>query len=121
MKNIFSNRYFWFAIFWTSLTLVLSLIPGKDIPNFNVWEDLTSDKLYHFIFYGILGFSWFKVLGISWNFRLWVIISLFGVLIEFLQVTICTDRLFEIGDMIANSLGGWFGIYFTSMFLKKRK
>lgn len=111
-------RYNLFGILWFLLILLLGLMPGGAMPETNIWDFLSFDKIAHFSVFAILCFL--LILGFSKQYsflfirhhavKLSIIISLlYGTLIELLQ-TIIPDRGFELPDMLANTIGvfvGW--------------
>ena len=86
------------------MIVVLSLIPAPQTS-----FQLPSDKLNHFVAYGVL-MGWFAQLyprHYYWKFA--GLFVLLGVLLEFLQ-GMTGYRFFEYYDMLANALGvllGW--------------
>lgn len=106
----------WFAIAWASLILILSLLPGEDLPEINLWE---FDKLAHAIFYAILSFSTIAALRKQypdWKNRflsIFFAIALcifFGLCIEVIQGTFLESRFFDIYDLVANFIGCLLGV-----------
>lgn len=78
-----------------------------------------ADKITHFIFY--MGFAFAgclclreRTMGkLSLRKTLTIVLFfaiLYGILIEILQYTITTDRMAELGDVLANTLGAFAGI-----------
>ncbi len=50
-------------------------------------------------------------LGLGRTMRIVLVLAiLYGILIEILQYTVTTDRMAEIGDVLANTLGAFAGI-----------
>jgi VanZ family protein len=102
-------KYFAPAIGWGLFVFILSTMPGEDIPSFD-WADLFSvDKLVHAIFYGTfvgLLYWGYKKNGVRIPL---VGITLFcigfGITMELFQKFFCHGRAFELGDILANSVG----------------
>lgn len=112
------------ALIWGIFIFVLSVWPGKDFPTFD-WDDLLSlDKIVHFVFYFlltgliILGKNQAKKAGftspenrhgvrVSGLFILGTALfsAGYGWALEFIQEHFCTDRLFDVLDGIANTIG----------------
>ena len=107
------------AISYTILIVVLSLSPiPRVIPNFKFFE---MDKLIHLTMYFILILLW-GINLISFKFSLIKILFLtifFGLLIETLQYLLPLGRYFDIGDIIANSVGAIIGIIILLFYKKK--
>jgi VanZ family protein len=110
-------KYFAPAVVWGLFVLVLSTMPGEDIPNFQ-WADLFSvDKLVHALFYGIFVFL------LYWGYKKHrMVVPLLGILLfcigfgvsmELIQKFFCRGRMFELADILANSFGAclvWWGL-----------
>lgn len=107
------------AISYTLLIVVLSLSPiPRAIPNFKFFE---MDKLIHLTMYFILILLW-GINLISFKFSLIKILFLtifFGLLIETLQYLLPFGRNFDLGDIIANSVGAIIGIIILLFYKKK--
>lgn len=118
-------RYLWPAFAWAIITLVLTLMPGKDLPDVHFFQ---VDKVAHFFIFGVL------MILTSWGLKKTTgmhgapvhplltaaLLSIgFGILIEFLQRFV-PGRSFSIADMLANSIGVGLG-YLIFRLLKKRK
>ncbi|MBR9853762.1 MAG: VanZ family protein [Algicola sp.] len=78
-----------------------------------------ADKITHFIFYMVFGFvgclslreRTFGSLGIRKTVQVVLVVAIaYGIIIEFLQYTVTTDRMAEFGDVLANTLGAFAGI-----------
>lgn len=137
MKNI---KFYAPAIGWGIFVFTLSVWPGKDFPQIPNWTDLFSvDKLVHMLFYGIMAAlilrGWFQsekakkneglttkkdnnllILGLM----VAAFCSAFGWCIELIQENFCEDRLFELLDGVANTIGACVGTFLVIQFTKKR-
>jgi VanZ family protein len=99
----------------------LSLVNlGKTLPVgfFNI------DKLYHFVAYFVLAFSWCLSLQkneLNVKFMLWIGIAviLFGIILEVLQKYLTDYRTLDYGDALANSAGVLVAVLFFSSFFEK--
>jgi VanZ family protein len=99
----------------------LSLVNlGKTFPVgfFNI------DKLYHFVAYFVLAFSWCLSLQkneLNVKFMLWIGIAviLFGIILEVLQKYLTDYRTLDYGDALANSAGVLVAVLFFSSFFEK--
>jgi VanZ family protein len=108
---------------WSLIILVLSLVPGKELPEVHIFQ---VDKLVHFFFfsvlmvltsYGIYKFNFLKktilgpvLVGFIYSFGL-------GILIEILQQYV-PGRSFSYADMLANSIGVGMGYVFFRIIRK---
>ena len=94
---------------WTVVILILSLMPGSDVPSLGWMSRFHLDKLAHSIMYGMLVF-------LAWNaFRqkvqnlniLFIVLGacLIGVLMEYCQEFYVSGRTKDIWDMTFNGIG----------------
>ena len=90
---------------------VLSLAPSEALPDTSI-----SDKMAHFLAYGILSLMGLNACTGKAG-RWWIVFGLvlYGISLEALQ-TLVPDRSFSIGDIFANTLGvfGGFAVWGTS-------
>ena len=115
MKNI---RFPYAPAFaWGIFVFALSVWPGKDFPSIPDWGDLLSlDKIVHMVFYGLL--NWLILYGkqqhklsvlvaISWTFGIisTAFSSGYGWFLEWFQGAYCEDRMSDVMDGIANTIG----------------
>ncbi len=106
-------RYVLPALVWTLTVTILTLLPGKDLPEVNI---VNFDKVAHlgvFFLLCILYLRW-KSFGPrlqASNFTIACIIIAYGGIIEILQGTFYTDRFSDIWDFAANSTGVLTGIF----------
>ena len=116
------------AIAWGIFISVLSVLPGKDFPSIPDWGDLLSlDKIIHIIFYGVLTglILWGKRQNtegaLSFQFVLIVATccSGFGWFIEWFQGAYCQDRMSDVMDGIANTIGAAIGLFAFLWYQKK--
>jgi hypothetical protein len=137
MKNI---KFYAPAIGWGIFVFILSTWPGKDFPQIPKWTDLLSvDKMIHMLFYGIMAVlilrGWFKSQKVAKDdgfttkpnsnlFVLGLLVSIFcsafGWGIEWIQENYCEDRLFEVLDGVANTIGACVGTFLVIQLAKKR-
>lgn len=106
---------FWLVLALAAITFVTycSLIPPSllSLAEFGKWSWVPNDKIMHAVAYGFLALlvttalvQWFGTQQKLW-WRIWLYSSLFGVLIELLQLIMETGRQCDIYDMGANSAG----------------
>lgn len=138
MKNIKSS--YAPAIAWGIFVFVLSVLPGKDFPSIPDWGDLFSvDKIVHVLFYGLL--TWLilfgklknianppRVLGVgtegvvSLFFAIAVAAfsSAYGWFLEWFQGAYCEDRMADVMDGVANTIGATLGLLVFLYFQRKK-
>jgi len=117
-------KYNALSILWSALILILSLLRGKNIPSFTIFE---YDKIIHFVIYLLLAvmmyYGWkkqnlFSALHQYTLVKILLITSFYGFLVELLQEFFTADRHFDILDALANSAGAVAGTL-ISMYFKK--
>ena len=108
------------AVYYTLFLVILSLIPVPDLglPKFQLFE---IDKLVHFIMYFSLTILWsFAAKNFyNSNFKLLLFAIFFGFVLEIFQHILTFGRYFDLGDLLANSLGVIFGIIILYYIKKK--
>ena len=108
------------AVYYTLFLIILSLIPVPDLglPKFKLFE---IDKLVHFIMYCSLTILWYLASENFYksNFKLLIFGIFFGFALEIFQHILPFGRYFDLGDLLANSLGVIFGIFILYCIKKK--
>jgi len=99
-------------VFYLSCIVALSLLPPNDLPQVKLFEGF--DKIVHFLMYFPLASL------LCWNLKteqkgdriLWVIFGavLWGIFMEFMQLTMHMGRSFSWYDELANFIGVTFGV-----------
>lgn len=115
-----TTRYTLLFISWVVVITILSLFsfPSIDLDpgSFTIPY---ADKITHFIFYLVFGFvgcmslreRTMGNLGMIKTIRIVLVLAiLYGILMEVLQYILTTDRMAELGDVLANTLGAFAGI-----------
>jgi VanZ family protein len=107
-------KTFWKPVCWAVLICILSIMPADDF-NSQKWFTLPhQDKILHFIFYGIFSFlllrsllSYFNKSKPVWLLVLatFVIILIYGTIIEIIQDRFTASRQGDIMDIIFNLAG----------------
>ncbi|MDF0707493.1 MAG: VanZ family protein [Bacteroidota bacterium] len=116
------KKYLYTLLFlgWVVIITVLSLFSFSsmdlDTGTLNIPY---ADKITHFIFYMVFGFTGCLSLrertkgslGLAKTLKIVLVLAIiYGILIEILQFTLTTDRMAEMGDVLANTLGAFSGI-----------
>jgi VanZ family protein len=121
---VLNNRNFFLVAFsWTVAIIILSLI---SVHNINDPIQIPyKDKIVHFIFYYFFVLFWSFWLTTSRVTKpIWIILVIgifFGITIEFFQGYCTTNRSMELLDIIANSVGAFFGFITATKCIKKIK
>lgn len=123
LKNILIKMsdkfYLGAAVFWTMLTLYLSLISARTAANFNIWDFAGTDKIAHMVFYAVFSFLWCMSLRKRNVEKKYVLIFSFsfGVLMEIFQLYLFNGRSFELYDILANIIGSIIGFILFQKFI----
>jgi hypothetical protein len=124
-------RYFWPAILWGIIVLILTGLPGNDFPSISsFWEDLHPDKIIHMGMFGMLMLllaagSYYKggKLPISKNliYIYLAITILMGGTTELLQKWVFIGRSCDIMDFFADAIGIFLALLFYLVVFESRK
>lgn len=105
-------RYYLPAMGWIILILFLCTLPGSAIPGMSVFDKLHVDKIVHFVLFGgtvlLLAYGYYKQKGAISGlalFSLVVVVTLYGLAIEFIQKYLVANRSFDMYDLLADGLG----------------
>ena len=100
---------FYIAIIYSLAILILSLI---SLQNVDIIKVENSDKIYHSVCYAIMMIIWsayfkFKLKNLYVKKYLILAMSIisYGIVIEYLQMTLTNYRQFDWWDALANSIG----------------
>ena len=114
-------KIFWKSIAWAVLIGILSFLPTDDLNSQKWFNFQHQDKILHFLFYGFFSFLLFRSISsfINKPKPAWVtylltflIILLYGLIIELIQDRFTSSRQGDIIDMVFNLAG-----YFVAMVL----
>jgi len=124
-------KNFGLAIAWIILIIVLSLVPGRflpDIPDF--YHLFRPDKLIHLTLFGTMSFLVLQAIRKQYNPPNLLIIGtiialtfslLLGALTEYLQYIGNFNRSGNIFDFIANTVGSLLGVLVFSGYYRKKR
>lgn len=107
MLLLSGRKFTVFAVIWTIVITVLSLVTIKETPSF-VLQLPFKDKIVHFIFYFVFVILWcFSLLQIKNNLRFKILLTavFYGIIIEVLQCVVTENRTADFYDVLANTLG----------------
>lgn len=110
------------VLLWAVLILVASSFPGKNIPDFSLWDFLGVDKIVHAFLYGI--FTWLLLIffthadnPVSYKFFLSLFIgAAYGGVLELYQHYLLPDRSGDWMDFIADVTGCILALFFFRKF-----
>lgn len=110
------DKQFLPALAWFIVSNILFFMPGNDLPVHPFLEKILFDKWVHVgLFAGMTFLTAYPfVRRGNYSKKLLIKISicyaLFGVLVEYLQKYFATNRSFDVGDIIADTIGCILGI-----------
>jgi hypothetical protein len=108
------------ALLWAFFIAILCGIPGRDLPIASWLEIISFDKFVHAFMFFILAVLSNKSWNENYEKKQLLFISIFciayGILLEILQGIIFIERSADLYDVIANSAGVLFSVYY----LKKK-
>ncbi|MGY5352066.1 VanZ family protein [Wenyingzhuangia sp. IMCC45533] len=116
IKNLLERNSLFFAIAFSVLILILSLIKTDGIPKISYSH---IDKVEHSIAYAVMTFFWVLSYQLGKiKVHLLILMSsiiVFGVIIEILQMKLTAHRTGDILDVLANSFGVIIGYFFFKL------
>lgn len=111
-------KYAFIAIVLLMAIMYVSLLPKIELPKTNIFQ---ADKIVHFGMYFILSCTIFKgFLNKRERKSLTIacILSfLYGFIVEILQYSLTTTRMFDVFDIFANGMGAIFAYLIVSKYL----
>lgn len=120
--NSFRRYAPYLAALWALIILVVSVIPGEDLPSLSIWE---PDKVLHAFVYGVLTALIYitrpqnAVFIKKLVFQAILLCILYGFFIELIQLVLPT-RKFDILDALANTVGCFIAGGIISLISRKR-
>lgn len=104
--------YYLPAMGWVVLILFLCTMPGSTIPKISILDKLHIDKVVHFILFGgtvlLLAYGYFKQNGSLSGLGLLsivIVVTLYGLAIEYIQKYLVVNRSFDMMDVLADGAG----------------
>lgn len=99
------------ALAWSILIFILLIIPGQEFPR--TPRVPFFDKIVHFFLFGVQVFLWCSYNNKKFTRKLFPIIfllsSLYGIGMEYVQKYWVVNRSFEIEDIVADIAGSFAG------------
>jgi VanZ family protein len=117
-------KNYWLAILWTIGIIVLSTMPPDDIPETKLSLIPHFDKVVHFLMYAGLTFLILRKNSVYFKNKNQSIVLFFsilfcfltGFLLEIIQNSFIIGRIFDIFDVLANTIGIISAVVLTKMF-----
>ena len=119
------TRYLYVPLGWSVLTQILLCLPGSLFSGPGLFKIPHLDKIAHVFLFGGLAACWILYYeykkrpvpkSLAWTILL--IISVYGVAVEFFQLYFIPNRSFDGWDILADVCGALCG-YLATIFLKK--
>lgn len=119
------SRHLYVPLGWTILTQILLSIPGSLFEGSGLFHIPHLDKLAHLVLFGGLALFW----NLYFYYRRrqlnpmvpWIILlvlSIYGVAVEFFQFYCIPRRSFDVGDIVADIVGAMCGYLATILILR---
>ena len=110
------------ALFYSIAISILFFIPGSDLPRVKI-KIYGLDKIIHAVIHFILINIWMLYFYVKkdfqfrakWVFQLFLLLMLFGIIVEILQAQPIISRGADIFDVVANLLGSLLGVLFFTL------
>ena len=113
------------AILWTLFIATSCLLPASAFKDFTFDSLLQLDKLIHLILFFVFVILWALAINykneITSNKKVLLLISaiVYGIIIELIQSNTHYGRSYELGDVIANTIGSIVGVITIGFLIKK--
>jgi VanZ family protein len=123
------KRFRLYAIGWLVICTVLLCLPGSAFPKENWLNKIWFDKWVHIGLFSVLVFFWCLAISAEKKFfnsvqQLFVWIALggcvYGIAMEYVQKYFIPNRSFDIGDIIADTIGSIVGLLVATKLLVKK-
>lgn len=106
-------RYNLFPLCWALIILLLTLMPGSNMPDLSIWDLFSFDKFAHMLVFLVLVFT--LIIGLTKQYTFAKIRKhsvayalafsvLYGLIIEVVQM-MSPGRSFEVLDFVADTAG----------------
>lgn len=115
-------KSFWPAIVWLILSSIAFCLPGQVLPEEDWFGIIQLDKWIHVGLFTVMVFLWCLPLFHRPVFqrslpKLFTRVSIaalsYGILMEFIQHFLISNRSFDVGDIAADAVGCLIGFFFV--------
>ena len=113
------------VIIWFVIANILFFMPGQDLPSSGFLEEIYFDKWVHIgVFSGLVFLTAYPIIRTHRStkrllIKISILFILYGISVEFIQKYFASERSFDITDIMADTVGCFFG-YLASVWLIKR-
>lgn len=118
-----TNRRFVLPIAALIFFTILFCLPGSAFPKEDWLSKISFDKFVHIGIFTVLLFLWSRALdanSLASYIILIIVAVLYGLLIEFVQDRLVTNRSWDLGDVAADFAGGLIGIFAWDWYKKNK-
>jgi len=120
-----SKSYFVFGLAWLIMVTVLLCIPGTELPKLNWSNKIWLDKWVHIFLFLVLVWFWcraYRRIEVFKAKKIFITITVlsivYGIIMEIIQHYFIPFRSFDLGDMIADSIGAIAGYFLSAKRVK---
>ena len=115
---------------WFFVVMVLTFLPGKNLPGNSFLERIYFDKWVHVGMFGLMVILFIRpyafsplptALKMQHFFRIAITVALWGLATEFIQEYLIDGRSFDILDFVADSIGCSLAYFFSKKYLLEYK
>lgn len=112
-----------FALIWLVFISVLFVLPGSALPTNGLFGLPHLDKIVHVGFFALLLFLWrfYFAEPLRFTLFLFTMAICYGFGVELVQHYFIVNRSFDVGDVIADTLGAAMGLLFWTSWYKKNR
>lgn len=128
-KSLNKKRFLLYAVGWFVICTVLLTLPGSAFPEENWLNKIWFDKWVHIGLFSVLVFLWClaisaekKIFKSVQQLFVWVTLGgcVYGIVMEYVQKYFIPNRSFDIGDIIADTIGSIVGLVVATKLLVKK-
>lgn len=123
---VLKQIFFWLALSWTAVVLVLCLVQLNDVPSVGIQS---ADKYVHAFFHFVFTFLWFLFLKEQMKnqysgkpYAVSFLLSVFfGIAIEIVQGLFTVNRRSDVFDVLANVTGAAIAVLVLWIYFRKKR
>lgn len=110
------------AALWLLIISVLFCLPGAALPSGDWLNNISFDKWVHVALFTVLLFLWRFSFGdaIRATVLLFMVACFYGLGVELVQHFFISNRSFDLGDLMADAIGGALGLWLWHRYKKNR-
>ena len=120
--RIFRSK--WLAITWLVFITLLFFLPGSALPKETWLTKIHIDKWLHTGCFALLLFLWRSAFVMEikgYNFFLFLVAVIYGLMVEIVQQEWVINRDFDLYDLLFDAIGAFLGLFVWREHMKKNK